>query len=304
MKNLKVIYIAGAGRSGSTIVDRVIGSVEGAASFNEVYRIWINGFIENQRCSCGETFAQCAFWKAVTAEAFGQLSRTEIQQKTELWAAVARTRHFLKLLSPIKSAAFKEKLREYQRVLNRLYFALAEVSGIDLIVDSSKLPAMPLILNDIPGIEVHVVHVVRDVRACVYAWQKKKENPGNGAFLEQYSPLLTTVRWMTRNFFASLLASRLPYIRVRYEDIMKNPQAELQALIDRIGPTAGKRLAWSADNTIELPSLHSFSGNPLRFNVGSTQLNLDINWTTRLHPGTRRLVTSLAYPLLVRYGYS
>jgi hypothetical protein len=141
------------------------------------------------------------------------------------------------------------------------------------------------------------------VRACVYAWQKKKENPGNGAFLERHPPVLTTMRWMTRNLFAGLLASRLPYVRVRYEDIMKNPQVESQALIDKIGPTAGKRLAWSADNTIELPPLHSFSGNPLRFNAGSTQLNLDMNWTTRLHPGTRRLVTSLAYPWLVHYGY-
>jgi len=304
MNKISVVYVAGAGRSGSTVLDRILGTISDTASMNELNRIWLDGFVENKNCSCGRVFKECPFWRRIIAEAFGSLSEFDGQRIHELWTAVDKSRHFLQLLSPLKSASFKKDLAEYQDILRRLYFAIAKVTGANIIVDSSKIPSGALILKNIPGLDVHVIHLIRDARACVYAWQKKKQHPKHDIALRQYTPLRTTMFWIMRNTFASLLATRLPYVRVRYEDLMKHPQREMQKLLAHLKPFAGKQLRFAADNAIELPEYHSISGNPDRFSNGVTNLRLDLEWLAKMNENTRRMTTVLAYPLLSQYGYT
>lgn len=304
MKKLQVVYVAGAGRSGSTVLDRILGTMPGTISANELNRIWVDGFEDNKRCACGQTFRECAFWRKVVAEAFGDLRNFDPVHLKDIWKTVDHSRHFLQLLTPVKSHSFQKRLTEYRDVLRRLYFAIAKVSGAGIVIDSSKIPSGALILKGVPGLEVHVIHLVRDARACVYAWQKKKLNAKNGVTLRQYTPMRTVMFWMMRNTFASLLAMQLPYVRVRYEDLMKNPQQELQRLLERLGPFAGKRLNFAKEAAIELPEYHSISGNPDRFSNGVTNLRLDVEWLTKMNLNTRRMATMLTYPLLAQYGYT
>jgi hypothetical protein len=304
MKKLNVVYVAGAGRSGSTVLDRILGTIPGTVSTNELNRIWIDGFADNKQCSCGAKFSECVFWRSVVAEAFGSAEKSEAARMQNIWTAVDRSRHFLQLLAPVKSAAFKKRLREYQDVLRRLYFAIAKVSGAETIVDSSKIPSGALILKGVPDLDVHVIHLVRDARACVYAWQKKKQNAKSGVSLRQYTPLRTVTFWMMRNTFAGLLATQLPYARVLYEDLMKNPRLELQRLLDLLGPFSGKQLNFTTDHSITLPEYHSISGNPDRFSNGVTDLRLDLEWMAKMNGKTRRMATALTYPLLAKYGYT
>lgn len=304
MKKLQVVYVAGAGRSGSTVLDRILGTIPGTVSANELNRIWVDGFEENKRCACGQTFRECAFWRQVVGEAFGDLPNFDPAHMKNIWTTVDHSRHFLQLLTPIKSNAFQKRLVEYREVLRRLYFAIAKISGAGIIVDSSKIPSGALILQGVPGLEVHVIHLVRDARACVYAWQKKKQNAKSGVALRQYTPMRTVMFWMMRNAFAGLLATKLPYVRVRYEDLMKNPEPELQRLLERLSPFNGKRLNFATSAAIELPEYHSISGNPDRFSNGVTSLRLDLEWLTKMNENTRRMATVLTYPLLAQYGYT
>ena len=56
-QQLKVLYIAGEGRSGSTILGNILSQIDGFFSVGEMHHIWDRGFIENWRCSCGATFS-------------------------------------------------------------------------------------------------------------------------------------------------------------------------------------------------------------------------------------------------------
>ena len=67
-ENINVIFIAGAGRSGSTLLGRVLGMAHDAKNFNELRPIWKKGFLDNQKCSCGARFSECVFWKPVYDE--------------------------------------------------------------------------------------------------------------------------------------------------------------------------------------------------------------------------------------------
>lgn len=301
MAAIKVIYIAGEVRSGTTIIDRILGTIDGATSFCEVREIWRAGFLMNHRCSCGEPVKECGFWNSVRAKAVPD--ETDIERVIQLQNTVDRARFFLHVYTRFHGSAFGEKLERYKGHLWQLYTALSEFSCDSVLIDSSKVPTTSLILNDIPGIEVYVVHVVRDLRAVVYALQKQKFSSQYDGFMPRWRPLEAITAWMIHNAECDLLARRLPYVRVSYEDFARQPRKVLQGVVEKISPVAAARLPFLDENSIELQALHTVSGNPHRFSSGRVSIELDDEWRTNLAPGTRRLATSLGYPLLSKYGY-
>lgn len=67
-EKIKVLFIGGYGRSGSTLLDRMLGQMEGFFSAGELRYIWDRSFAENQLCGCGKPFKKCAFWSTVIDE--------------------------------------------------------------------------------------------------------------------------------------------------------------------------------------------------------------------------------------------
>src|SRR6476469_754930 len=55
-----VLFIAGWGRSGSTLLDRMLGQVPGVFSAGELRDIWDRGVREDRLCGCGQPFHECA----------------------------------------------------------------------------------------------------------------------------------------------------------------------------------------------------------------------------------------------------
>ena len=98
------------------------------------------------------------------------------------------------------------------------------------------------------------------------------------------------------------LARRVPSVRLRYEDFVREPSAstarvlrlaEVEAGPPDIGPSG-----------VQLGPSHSCAGNPMRFVQGPVQVRCDERWRTEQDLGVRRLVTTLTKPLLHRYHYS
>src|SRR5690348_2086573 len=60
-KPTRILFIGGCGRSGSTLLNRLIGNTPGFTSCGEVGKLWFavdNGF----SCTCGEQVPTCSFW--------------------------------------------------------------------------------------------------------------------------------------------------------------------------------------------------------------------------------------------------
>src|SRR5207245_4821641 len=72
-----VLYLGGVGRSGSTLVDRILGQVPGLFSGGEIRDLWARGLIENRQCGCGTPFRSCSFWTEVGRRAFGGWDRID-----------------------------------------------------------------------------------------------------------------------------------------------------------------------------------------------------------------------------------
>jgi hypothetical protein len=296
-----IIYIAGMTRSGTTIVDRVLSSVHGVASFCEIRYLWAAGFVRHFDCSCGQPFERCPFWRAFSQSS--GIGGREAREILDLQNRVDRSRYFWAIRTGLMTPAFRRDLDAYRSWMAHAYKHLALTAKTKTLIDSSKNPTTVAILADLSDINVHVIHVVRDLRAVIHSWRKKKYNPGADADMPQWSAWQTMATWSVQNLACQNLAKSCNYHLVRYEDFARAPQKTIASLIHQLAPISNKTAPFLNESTIKLPRLHSVSGNPDRFSVGETTIRPDVAWHQELDSPTRIVGTLVGFPLLRRYGY-
>ncbi|TDC92315.1 sulfotransferase [Nonomuraea deserti] len=286
----RVIYLGGLGRSGTTLLERLLGELPGVVALGEVVHLWERGVLAQELCGCGAAFPACAFWRAVGERAFGGWTTSVAGRVLTLRRRVDRTRRIPRIAHP--------DLAEYARAYRTLYAA----AGAPVVVDSSKHASLACCLVA-AGVNVSIVHVVRDPRAVAHSWGRSVERPEDGRPMTRWSPARTAVHWTAQNAAIELLAARgARVIRVRYEDLVAAPVATLTRLARGLGLAAAE-LPFVDGSTAWLGPSHTASGNPMRFHVGRVELRRDDAWMSGLAGRDRRAVDALTWPLRARYGY-
>lgn len=303
----QVLYIAGWGRSGSTLLDRMIGQLDGVVSVGEMRDIWERGVVEDRRCGCGEAFSGCDFWRQVGDKAFGGWDQLDLERVRELRRTVDRPWYVLFLLAPWLSRSYRLRLAEYADLLRPLYDAVGSVSGARVIVDSSKITTYGMILRR-AGMRPRALHLIRDSRGVIFSWQKSVERPdstGRADSMLKYGVVSGSVRYLVYNVMAHLLPlMRVPYRRVRYEDLIVDPWNRLNVVARHAGLTMAPALQAPLERgEVALRPNHTVDGNPMRFQVGTVTLRVDDAWQRSLAPTKRKIITVLTAPLLAAYGY-
>jgi len=300
------LYLGGLGRSGTTLLERVLGELPGVCSAGELVHLWRRGVLDDESCGCGRSFASCPFWAEVGRVAFGGWSRELAQRMEKLRPLVDRTRFVPRLIAPrLMRPRLRAALREYAETWLRLYRAIDEVSGGAVVVDSSKHSSLAFVLRTEPGIDLRVVHVVRDSRGVAYSWTKEVRRPeaGEDALMTRYSPTRASALWVGHNVLFGLLRLLGTRTRLlRYEDFVAAPREVLAELAGFAGLPSGDG-PFVDDATVLLSPSHTVAGNPMRFRTGPVALRRDDAWRARLPRGRRLLVSALTAPLLARYGY-
>jgi Sulfotransferase domain len=308
----RVLYLGGLGRSGSTLIERLLSELPGVCAAGEVVHMWQRGVVEGELCGCGEPFGKCPFWQLVGKVAFGGWDRVNVDRVAALQGAVDRTRFLPLLATSAMRPGFRRALDEYTSYYLRLYAAIAEASGCSFIVDSSKHASLAFCLGRCPDIDLRIVHVVRDSRAVAYSWTKRVNRPDAAAasYMTRYSPVASAVQWNVQNGAMHLLArTGTPILRVRYEDAARAPKATLLDIAEFAGlAVGGAALQFlggaGSERWAELHAAHTASGNPMRFTTGRIAIQRDEAWRTAMPAGQRRTVTALTLPLLSHYGYA
>jgi hypothetical protein len=305
-----VLYLGGLGRSGTTVLERVLGELPGVCSVGELVHLWRRGVLDDETCGCGCAFSACPFWSEVGLVAFGGWSRELAERMEELRPLVDRTRFVPRLLAPrLMRPALRAALQEYADIWLQLHRALHEVSGGAVVVDSSKHSSLAFVLRTEPGIDLRVVHVVRDSRGVAYSWTKEVHRPeagdesGDETLMTRYSPTQSSALWVGHNLLFGLLRRTGTSTRLlRYEDFVAAPRSVLAELAGFAG-LASDDGPFVDDATVLLSPSHTVAGNPMRFRTGPVALRRDDAWRARLPRARRLLVSALTAPLLARYGY-
>jgi hypothetical protein len=299
------VYIGGSGRSGTTLLDRLLGQITGLCAVGEVVHLWRRGVGEGEPCGCGAPFRECGFWSDVGDRAFGGWHAAPAEEVLALERAVGRHRYIPLLLSPGTSPHFDARVARYRDLLGRLYAAIQDAGEGRVIVDSSKSAPHAYVLAGTPGIDLSVLHVVRDSRGVAYSWTKRVPRPevrGSTSFMPVYHPARAAAEWTADNLLFQLLGRSRRYGRIRYERLVRDPGPVLRGALRMMGLPDGDLPFVRSDHAI-LDATHSVSGNPMRFQRGRVDLRVDDEWMGHMPAAQRVLVSAMTWPLLVGYGY-
>ena len=302
----KVVFIAGWGRSGTTLLDQVLGQAPGFFSAGELRSIWMD-----YTCGCGVRVHRCPFWEPILEQvvarprgvSFGRLAAT---QQEHVRATPFRLRRLGRLQRTAERAEEWSDLRAYARTREALYRRAAELAGCEVVIDSSKNPADALLLTRLSGIDVFVIHVVRDPRAAAHSWGKRRLLPDPPArYFQRFGPLHSSLYWLRWNLLIETVvrpAVGADYALVRYEDFARSPEDTVRSICRRLGRD-DQGVSFSSGSTLQVEQNHMVDGNPLRFETGELTIGADRAWVRAMAERDRALATAAAAPLMWRYGY-
>jgi hypothetical protein len=303
---VQITYIAGLGRSGTTVLDQLLGSRSGFFSAGELMFIWRNGVLLDWTCACGTPFSSCPFWDRVRLTDPSLLtSQTATEVVKDQQQAIRNRLMYRVWWAGGRQRAVRDMPRRYFDRLGRLYKAIWMANGGLNIVDSSKDPIYAhLLIESGAAATVDLIHMVRDPRAVAYSRMQRMldpTSPGANEYLGSKPPALSAALWVEWNATIERMGRVLPihYRLLRYEDFVKDPESCLRHLA----------LRRSSDSKI-LPETiqndrvwHTVYGNPSRLRRGPIVVQPDLRWLQGMSKGDVRTVNLITAPLLRRYGY-
>jgi hypothetical protein len=303
---VKVLYLIGWGRSGSTLLDTLLGEVPGFFSAGELRNLWKEGLQEGRRCGCGRPVVECPVWSAVL-ERVRATGAPSPNRMARVQHEALRTRHTWSVIRRTRSrAGLPSTLAGYASGAEDLYAAIRDVTGARVVVDSSKVPPNAALLAAMPSVEPYLLHLVRDPRASAYSWQRQKDrlDGKQDETLPRFGLVQSSINWLAFNGAAEVLRrhDRYGYKLLRYEDFVVDPRGSLEGVVRFVGEPADT-LPFTDRAVAHLGGNHTVSGNPSRFRTGSIEIRDDDEWRIKQHPSHRVLVTALTSPALARYGY-
>lgn len=263
MSGVPLIYILGVGRSGSTLLERMLGSAPGARAMGEVHALWRLP-LASLTCSCGAPGPECPVWTETRARAgldeaaLGRLARLESEAIRH--KIVARSGF---TLSPFLA---RPNVQEFLKSQESLFQAFAEVTGARLLIDSSKAAPRAWALAARP--ETRIVRLTRDPVGVRASWAARKHDPSRGGAMEARSVAAQARETLVERVSVRLLAQWTGVATLRYEDLIEAPRDALRATL---GPGVAGAVAWRGDARFAPdPEYHSLLGNPDRFLHGGS----------------------------------
>jgi len=297
----RIVYIAGAGHSGSTLLDVVLGNHPAIVSVGELSYVFHDWERPTRRCSCGRRHQECTLWSGLRLE--------------EPWDALerlTRTVERIGRLPQLMAGRVPRDLRQRYRAAQRGVFDYVEAqTGRSIVVDSSKTFAgtagRPLALAEVGGMDVRVIHLVRngpDTMSSYLHPQRRRAHghKRNGPWLG----LQTVLGWVGANVVAARVSRALGrnrYLRVHYEQFMQDPRRVLEA-IGRFGGFDVEALTARIERNDTFDLGHLARGNREVVRTTAVRLQRDrrlgapeLNWAHRM------MFTALGGWLNHRYGY-
>ena len=298
-QKIKVLYVIGKGRSGSTLLDRMLGELDGYISTGELWKIWKRGVLEGEPCGCGETLVDCEFWRPILGNALQTHVASDLE---DLRAEGMQWRQLPRLLMGQPSPAYKEAAKHF----SALYQRIASQTGAKVIVDSSKWPLHPGLWGHIDEVEPYAVLLLRHPYAVAHSWQRRKKYHGSKTqqWMRQFPPWHSGLSWAVRAEVSQYVLSRLneSSLWIRYEDLIERPQVQLQKITSVLGEPV-LRFPFMDGQKITFHRHHTVGGNPNRFESGVVELRTDNEWEQAMNPRDKQLLRLLTRRSRHRFGY-
>lgn len=309
---IRVVYVMGAGRSGSTVLDVVLGSHPEVFGTGELIHVFREEAMHRANCACGEPRDVCPIWTQVRSRWCDLTGRSDITDHRELYRHFCHIQSFdLGIRSWVRlrrrPSRQSEQLRVCLQQTEALYRSIAEVSGRRVIVESSKNPLRARLLCLIPELDVRLIHLVRDARGVAWSRMKSLHQSRESGIPREISPKPVTVSaayWSLMNRYSEQVCRAFPErpsARIHYEDFIACPTDTLNAVGELVSLDFSQVAARLAAGEPMNPG-HLYAGNRVRTG-GPIHLRQDCEWADNLTPRQQRVIWTLTAPQMKRYGY-
>ncbi len=209
----RVVYIAGYGSSGSTLLDLLLGNATGVVGAGELWGIFrhfgspVSG--EPQQTPLPE------FWQKVSRHFTDGMRNTDAPRTC---LAARRRCEALQALPGLLIGLSGGRTRlEYHQCQQALFLAIQQASSCGVVVDSSKTArncaSRPLALAKLAGLDVRVIHLVRDGRAVLWSQMRRRNRrleKGKAEPRLAWVVLCTLFSWSLANLVCWVHALVLP----------------------------------------------------------------------------------------------
>jgi sulfotransferase family protein len=219
----KVVYVMGAGRSGSTILGIALGN---CADF--FYAGELDKWLPNAGVPPLDGIGRARFWSEV---------RRDVRGADSLVGYAARCLERSSSLFRARRWMARRRLRApYRRVAEELYRAVSRNAGVTRVVDTSHYPLRARELQRAGGVDLYLVFLVRDPQNVVASFARSDVREPRFGTLKTNAYL-----WLTHLLSVLVFLSQRPERRVflRYEDFIANPEAVLRGLLGWLDSPAG-----------------------------------------------------------------
>lgn len=264
MKRPTIVYIAGYGRSGSTILDIILGDKEKFFSAGELAYLFEEWGNQKRKCSCGSRYENCPVWGAVS---------TSINYSLETAGKIVREVEERKSVVDIfrnYAPGDKELINDYINIQTSL-FDILSAHGARYIVDSSKTAKnaywRPVTLQLLAGFDVKVIHLYRPLIDTLKSILKGSNWGYEGYVKNKKTRLLRSIiGWTIANIGARKIRKYLGKencLFVHYKKMRKNPSITF----NRLGEFLGEDFSEIVQKVIRGESFevaHNVGGNRLR----------------------------------------
>ncbi len=211
----KVIYVMGAGRSGSTILGVALGNCA---------HVFFAGELDHWLVRAGRPSSRRAeterFWRAILQD---------MGDQAELFGGATSSLERSSALLDVRRWPQRRRLRaRYRQASERLYVAIAGATGATHIVDTSHYPLRAREMRALEGIELFLVYLVRDARSVVASLGRRDVRE------RTFGPLTANAYlWLTQALSTLVFVShpRPRRLLVRYEELVRNPEMVLGAVL-------------------------------------------------------------------------
>jgi hypothetical protein len=298
-------FLLAASHSGSTLLAMLLNAHPDIATVGEVSS-GASRDLDGYRCSCRRVITDCDFWTRVSAAVRADHPRFDLADfgirfeiGSPAWVnRLVRIEHRGALLETCRdlalaaSPAWRRHFAATGATLRDLAAAVLREANARVFVDSSKLAHRLKFVRRVNGLDVKVIHLVRDGRAVALTYMdadtyadssdpalRRGGRGPSGAPQQPRLPMADAAEEWLRSIRSAEYAlagmRREQWMRIRYEDLCRQPRQTLARVCAFLGvdPDAADRSFRSVE--------HHVVGNGMRLDA-TAEVRLDERWRSAL----------------------
>ncbi|MBX2828865.1 MAG: hypothetical protein KTR22_11935 [Flavobacteriaceae bacterium] len=256
---MKIVYIAGDGRSGSTLLESILTNADNTVGIGEGYRFWKRYYEGDTQCGCSKMITECELWPYVHHEL---VSKIEGYDASDFWRRIQFLLQF-KNARRIPQVLKEEDWQPFAETVKLFYQSIADRSQKEVLIDSSKSIGWLQVLLALDFCEVTVLHLERKLPAVANSWKKKvklPEYPTKNVYMPVKGNWEITKNWLKIKYFMRRFRHQTSYTFIPYESFIYQPEAWK----DPLELWCGSKIDLEK---LTIPFNHAIGGNPMRSNT-------------------------------------